>query len=127
MTLTVTFLVVIWGYASIHEGPGDLRASYIIIGAHEEHDRFGSSNPRIASYIDTEPSLARREALAYLDRFSKVKHPFAMANMDGKNKCASLIAYTAFLVRFSGRGILDEGKNVLEGLLSAYTFRSLWA
>jgi hypothetical protein len=72
------------------------------------------------STFSIEPYLARRDALTYLERFSNVKHPFTTAEMSDKNDCAGVVAYTAYIVGLARRGVPDEGRVVLEGLMKRF-------
>jgi hypothetical protein len=42
---------------------------------------------------------------------------FALPDVAGKNACAGVLAYTAYLVGIGGRGVLEEARRVLLGLL----------
>lgn len=42
---------------------------------------------------------------------------FALPDVKGKNACAGILAYTAYLVGIGGRGVLEEARRVLLGLL----------
>ena len=97
--------MVIWTYATLQEGRRPLIASYVI--------------PRTSSLdVDIEPFLARRDALSYTDRLQKsTAHPFEVVKLTGKNECVGVVAYCAYLIGTLGRGILEEGRKVLVGLL----------
>jgi hypothetical protein len=70
--------------------------------------------------VAVEPALARREALAYLHKHLQVDHPFGIAESPGKNKCAGVIAYAAHLSGTLRRGIMEESRVVLSGLLTEH-------
>lgn len=71
------------------------------------------------SEIRIEPSLARRAAQAYLGHMliQTRGEAFALPDVQGKNACAGVLAYTAYLMGVGGRGVLDEARRVLLGLL----------
>ena len=99
--------MVIWAYASVLDGPDALNEPYIIPGA----DPSG---------IRIEPALARRDALAYLSKLQSIAHPFDLPELEGKNRCGGVIAYSAHLAGTLGRGIMDECRKVLVGLLTEH-------
>jgi len=72
-----------------------------------------------SSEIIIEPSLARRAAQIYLgDMLAQCRgEVFALPDIRGKNACAGVLAYTAHLVGIRGRGVLEEARRVLLGLL----------
>lgn len=99
MSRDVADTVVIWAYASTTEGQVPLAAPYIT----------ASPDGRRSS-VTIEPSLARREALTYLQ--THLSFPSAP-----KNQCAGIIAYAAHLVGTLPRGNIEESRTVLLGLL----------
>lgn len=101
--------LVVWAYSSMLEGQDSLRAPYIIAST--------ASSPLD---VIIEPSIARREAIIYIDRYKTISHPFAIGEIKGKNKCSGVIAYTAFLAGTLHRGIVDECRKVLIGLLTEH-------
>lgn len=66
--------------------------------------------------IKIEPSLARRDALAYLSRMCV--DAADLPHTRGKNRCDGILAYAAHLLGTLGRGIMDESKGVLLGVLA---------
>lgn len=98
--------VLVWAYASAIEGQEALVAPYVT-----------ASTTGHRHTIDIEPSLARRDALAYLDR-----HLSNNPNMDlpNKNRCTGIIAYSAHLVGTLPRGNIEESRKVLNGLLAEH-------
>ncbi|KAL7422065.1 hypothetical protein Q5752_003840 [Cryptotrichosporon argae] len=102
--------LVIWAYSSILEGADRLVAPYIVPLASL------SADPS----VKIEPSLARRDALAYLSGMAGCHNPADLPNVKRKNKCAGIIAYTAHLAGMLGRGVMDESRKVLLGLLTEH-------
>jgi len=110
----VLISVIIWAYSTVLDGPDSLQAPYIIPTAHTHTLEHGQS-----SEIVIEPSLARRAAQSYLsEMLGKCGgEVFALPDVQGKNACAGVLAYTAHLVGIGGRGVLEEARRVLLGLL----------
>jgi hypothetical protein len=108
--------VVIWAYSSILEGQSPLTGAFIIRLTHSEGAVHGQSKSKVL----VESSLARRAATDYLDRLLSCPHPFALPEVKDKNRCAAIVAYTSYLAGTLGRGIMDESRNVLEGLLTEH-------
>lgn len=94
--------MVIWTFVSILDGHDRLLESYVL-----------PSPPR----VKIEPSLARRDAITYLDHLLTCPHPFDLPELAEKNRCGGVVAYTAYLAGTLGRGIMDESRDVLVGLL----------
>jgi len=94
--------VVIWTFVSILDGHDRLIEPYVLL-----------SPPR----VKIEPSLARRHAIVYLDHLLSCSHPFDLPELPAKNRCGGVVAYTAYLAGTLGRGIMDESRDVLVGLL----------
>jgi len=106
--------VIIWAYSTVLDGPDALQAPYIIPTAKSHTLKHGQS-----SEVIIEPSLARRAAQIYLgDMLAQCRGDvFALPDIRGKNACAGVLAYTAHLVGIGGRGVLEEARRVLLGLL----------
>ncbi|CAK9782713.1 unnamed protein product [Cutaneotrichosporon oleaginosum] len=101
--------VVIWAYSTSLDGGVVFDEPYIIRTSPVPED------PAVES-IKIEPSLARRGALAYL---SRVENDVAyLSHVEGKNRCGGLLAYAAHLLGTLGRGVMDESKSVLLGVLA---------
>ena len=106
--------MIIWAYSTVLDGPDSLQAPYIIPSTTRTLLEHGQT-----SEIRIEPSLARRAAQTYLaDMLSRTGgEVFALPDVKGKNACAGVLAYTAYLVGIGGRGVLEEARRVLLGLL----------
>ncbi|WVW85934.1 hypothetical protein I302_107972 [Kwoniella bestiolae CBS 10118] len=102
--------LVIWSYSSALEGPDPLLAPFILI----------TSSSTTSHQVRIEPSLAQRSAIDYLDNLLSVDHPFSLPSVKGKNKCAGLVAYTAYLAGTLKRGVMEECRTVLLGLLTEH-------
>lgn len=100
--------MVIWTYSTVLEGPGCLLEPYLIPASTDGHEPVD---------LTIEPSLARRDALDYLARLQKATAS-ELPDVPNKNRCAGVLAYTAYLAGTLGRGIMDESRNVLMKLLS---------
>ena len=99
-------LVLIWSYTSAIAGQEALVAPYVT-----------ASTTGRRHTIDIEPSLARRDALAYLDRHLSNNEDTGLPN---KNRCTGIIAYAAHLVGTLPRGNIEESRKVLNGLLTEH-------
>ncbi|WRT70414.1 uncharacterized protein IL334_007412 [Kwoniella shivajii] len=104
--------LVVWSYGSALDGHDTLQAPFVIISP--SRTSTAKHNVRI------EPSLARKSALEYLDDVLSCEHPFALHQVKDKNKCAGIIAYTAYLAGTLKRGVMDECRTVLLGLLTEH-------
>lgn len=97
--------LVLWTYATVLEGPNDADRAlepYIL--------PMGGGDAKI------EPSLARREALDYLARMGHVR-AFDLPTVSHKNRCAGVIAYSAYIIATLGRSPMEDNRNVLMRLL----------
>ncbi|KAK6909640.1 hypothetical protein I203_103661 [Kwoniella mangroviensis CBS 8507] len=103
--------LVIWSYSSALEGHDPLLAPFILI-------TLGSSNSN--PLVRIEPSLAQRSAIDYLDDLLSVDHPFSLPSIKDKNRCAGVVAYTAYLAGTLKRGVMEECRAVLLGLLTEH-------
>ncbi|WVQ85772.1 hypothetical protein IAT38_007939 [Cryptococcus sp. DSM 104549] len=104
--------LVVWTYTSVLDGHDNLRESYII--------PVPSTHATSPPSARIEPSLALRGATAYLAKMLACSHPFELADIPGKNKCAPIIAYTAHITGGLIRGTMEECRTVLVGLLLEY-------
>ena len=92
------------------DGPSDLKEAYII---------GETANGAELINVEIEPSLARRAALEYLEQM--VKRPaLTLIDYKEKHKCAGVVAYTAHLSGTFQRGVMDENRKVLIGLLTEH-------
>lgn len=112
--------LVVWAHAAVTEGQAPLTASYIITSPSLGPPSSGLRTPE----VEIEPSLARRDALRYLDQYlgsdDQAIHPFDIPDIPGRNACVGVIAYTAYLVGRLRRGVMDESGKVLVGLLTEH-------
>ncbi|BEJ09842.1 hypothetical protein CcaverHIS641_0607570 [Cutaneotrichosporon cavernicola] len=100
--------LVIWAYSTSLDGPVAFDAPYII--------RASPGADGLDEDIKIEPSLARRDALAYLSRMGV--DAADLPHTRGKNRCDGILAYSAYLLGTLGRGIMDESRGVLLGVLA---------
>nr|XP_019010114.1 uncharacterized protein I206_04582 [Kwoniella pini CBS 10737]OCF48895.1 hypothetical protein I206_04582 [Kwoniella pini CBS 10737] len=105
--------LIVWSYASALDGLDSLQAPFIII---TPSSRVG----HLDHQVRIEPSLAQRSAIEYLDNFLSCEHPFALPSVKDKNKCAGIVAYTAYLAGTLNRGVMEECRTVLLGLLTEH-------
>ncbi|GMK53815.1 hypothetical protein CspeluHIS016_0104010 [Cutaneotrichosporon spelunceum] len=96
--------LVIWAYATVHEGPRQGAEAYLVLLPNGE--------------AKIEPTLARRDALDYLARLGQVQ-PADLAATSGKNRCAGPIAYAAVLAGTIGTSVMNDNRDVLMRLLLA--------
>lgn len=108
--------MIIWAYSTVLDGPDSLQAPYIIPMTNNPDRPLEHGQ---TSEIRIEPSLARRAAQSYLANMLRRTQgeAFALPDVQGKNACAGVLAYTAYLMGIGGRGVLDEARRVLLGLL----------
>ena len=101
---------MIWAYTTGLDGANDLKEPYII---GEASGGTGITN------VEIESSLARRAALEYLEKM--VQRPaLTLIDYKEKHRCAGVIAYAAYLSETFQRGVMDENRKVLVGLLTEH-------
>ncbi len=72
-----------------------------------------------------EPSIAKRDAITYLDRMiASDIHDRSEHSAAALNDCSGVIAYTAYLSGLMQRGRVEECRQVLMGLLGKIVNRS---
>lgn len=98
--------VTIWAYSSVIDGPETFKQPYIIVlnGAKD---------------VEIEPSMARSHAIRYLERMASIP-ALELVNVKDKRDYAGVIAYTAHLSGTMRRGVMDESRRVLVGLLTEF-------
>ncbi|WWC64355.1 uncharacterized protein I303_106965 [Kwoniella dejecticola CBS 10117] len=105
--------LIVWSYASALDGLDSLQAPFIIITP-------SSRTGHLDHQVRIEPSLAQRSAMEYLENALSCEHPFALPSVKDKNKCAGIVAYTAYLAGTLKRGVMEECRTVLLGLLTEH-------
>ena len=103
--------MTIWAYSTVLDGADSLLRPYITRSEQPTSQTLG---------VEIESSVARRDALQYVEGMASCSHPFQLFEYKDKKQCAGIIAYTAHLVGLLGRGVTNECAKDLIGLLTEH-------
>lgn len=92
-------VLTIYVYGTLHDGPADFSDLPFVFRPEGE--------------IRIEPSLARRNALAYIDRLLGCGGAHMLSQMPHKNTCGGVIAYAVHLIKSIDWGIRKCGEESL--------------